>query len=143
LYKEQYERVLRWYERFKAYDTGIKHNKPSNNYIDEVYAFFINCYHLKDWLKNDPNINIGNSEIENFVNTSTDLKLCGDICNGIKHLNRKKLSKIGPKHYKLNLKQNYISFKIEIIDNNKKYDAFELATTCIELWKQFLKEHNL
>ena len=108
-YKEQYERVLRWYEKFKVYNTGIKHNKPSNNYIDEVYAFFINCHHLKDWLKKDPNVTIENQVIEDFVNKNKDLRLCGDICNGIKHLNLEKLGKIGPKHYKLDLKQNVLN----------------------------------
>jgi hypothetical protein len=52
-YREQYERVKRWYGKFIALDQGRAHDVPSENYLDEIYAFFMNCYHFKDWIKND------------------------------------------------------------------------------------------
>ena len=53
-YQEQLERVRRYYGRFKKLNGGMEHIAPSDMYIDDIYSFFLNCYHLKDWLKNDP-----------------------------------------------------------------------------------------
>jgi hypothetical protein len=50
---EQYERAWRWLIRLGDTDTGRLHGSVSDSYQDEVYAYFQNCYHLKDWLKND------------------------------------------------------------------------------------------
>lgn len=44
-YREQYDRVKRWYERFSTTNQGRLHDTPSDNYLDEIYAFFQNCYH--------------------------------------------------------------------------------------------------
>ena len=85
-YLEQFDRVKRWYQRFVTIDEGRQHSLPSDNYQDEVYAFFLNCYHLKDWIKNDESIGVAEAEVEDFINNNNDLKLCGDICNNNKHL---------------------------------------------------------
>jgi hypothetical protein len=46
---EQYSRTLRWYRRLKALEEGPAHEiKESDR--DDVYAFFQNCWHLKDWI---------------------------------------------------------------------------------------------
>ena len=50
-HREQYDRMMRWYARMKATDSGREHAVASDNYVDEIYAFFLNCYHLKDWIK--------------------------------------------------------------------------------------------
>lgn len=50
-FEEQYERVKRWYQRVEAITFGMAHNKNTDFLQDEVFAFFINCYHLKDWIK--------------------------------------------------------------------------------------------
>jgi hypothetical protein len=52
-YLEQYRRMIRSYERFASIDRGRVYEPSSENYEDEVFAFFLNCYHLKDWIKND------------------------------------------------------------------------------------------
>lgn len=86
IYQEQLERVNRWYSRFKEIDGGRIHNMPSDYYQDEVYTFFLNCYHLKDWIKNDPSVGSVANKVEAFINDTTELKLCADICNSHKHL---------------------------------------------------------
>ena len=55
-YQEQYDRTKRWYDRLTAIDQGRAHDMASDHYVDEIYAFFLNCYHLKDWIKNDGNV---------------------------------------------------------------------------------------
>jgi len=55
-YREQYDRMKRWYIRFASLNQGRPHNVPSDNYLEDIYAFFMNCYHLKDWIKNDDTV---------------------------------------------------------------------------------------
>lgn len=55
-YQEQFERMKRWYERIKKIEQGRPHNLPSDHYHDEVYAFFMNCYHLRDWIEKDKTV---------------------------------------------------------------------------------------
>jgi hypothetical protein len=43
-YEEQFERVKRWYESFKRINEGTSHEKNTEYYHDEVYAFFVNCF---------------------------------------------------------------------------------------------------
>ena len=78
-YLEQFERVKRWYNRFKKTDNGMLHNKNSDYYQDEIYAFFINCYHLKDWLVNDLPPNIKKRDIESFVGKSKNLMISREV----------------------------------------------------------------
>jgi hypothetical protein len=146
---EQYNRILRWYAKFKSINNGIEHNRSSECYKDEIYAFFINCYHLKDWIKNDRSLKITNIKkiVEKFIDESTSMTICRDICNGLKHLNstHKKASKdtrFGPCHHNLNLlgQINPIySAKYTIISRGKNFDAFSLATSCINEWKAFIR----
>jgi hypothetical protein len=41
---------------FAATSQGRAHYAACDNYIDEIYAFFLNCYYLKDWIKHDPTV---------------------------------------------------------------------------------------
>jgi hypothetical protein len=65
---------------------GRVHDRESDYYQDEAYAFFQNCYHLKDWLKNDPTTAAAVNDIEEFICRSQNLSLCADVCNGSKYL---------------------------------------------------------
>ena len=42
-YREQYDRMKRWYHRFVALDQGRSHDVPSDNYLDEIYPFLMNA----------------------------------------------------------------------------------------------------
>jgi hypothetical protein len=86
-YRVQYERVIRWFERFKTINSGKMHTTSTENYEDEVHAFFQNCYHLKDWIKNDTSIT-RLLDVEEYINVAVSLQLCADICNALKHLSR-------------------------------------------------------
>ncbi len=139
-YEEQFNRVLRWYERYKEINNGILHTKESDNYQDDVFAFFMNCYHLKDWIKNDPSLTSKNLDVESFVSNNNDLSLCADICNSIKHLklNSKRSNRnhnFGSRKFKFNLGNYFISPKYSVGNQ----DAFDLATKCVEAWKKYIK----
>lgn len=148
-YLEQYERVKRWYERLRLVNEGKEFKLPSDYYQDEVLAFFINCYHLKDWIKNDPASKGLRRGVEEFVSKSEALGVCGDVCNGSKHLviTKGRISsntKIGGRNFFLALGESLPIFRAryKIISGDKEYDAFDLATRCMEEWRMFLDKRN-
>jgi hypothetical protein len=151
-YQEQYERMQRSYDRFREIKSRLAHKVPSD-YEDDIYAFFMHCYHLKDWVKNDTSVktrmpNIG-ADIEQYINESEALSLCTDLCNSLKRLelNRSHSSEdprvFGRRQYHSQLKLGSRSFnRLEwLVGRNNKppIDAFELATECIAEWDKFLK----
>jgi hypothetical protein len=148
-YREQLDRLLRSYERFRHIDEGRRHNMTSADYEDEVYAYFMNCYHLKDWLINDPDFSASSRDVESYINNNKELQICGDICNAHKHLvlNRPRSEEdpiFGAKKIHLHLGGGEAELKIKFtIDTTSGLlDAFELATKCLELWKTFIAENG-
>ena len=88
-YEEQFARTSRWYERFRQLTYGRPHAVETDNYIDEIYAFFQNCYHLKDWISNDAAAPIAmrdKASLESYVTGDKALAICADLCNSQKHL---------------------------------------------------------
>jgi hypothetical protein len=87
-YQKQVERVERWYKRFAEIDAGKLHDSDSEYYQDDVYAFFLNCYHVKDWIIQDNSIIFldGSATVkhrgqvtEDFINNCTALRICADV----------------------------------------------------------------
>jgi hypothetical protein len=151
LYREQYDRMKRWYNRFVALDQGRLHDVPSDNYLDEIYAFFMNCYHLKDWIKHDGTVAPAVQDaVESHINSSRSLKLCADICNSLKHLTLTSSRSgespaFGKKLFNLALGTGptTIKLKYEIDTVNGAVDAFQLARECLEAWDIFLSTNGL
>ncbi|WNB76905.1 hypothetical protein [Methylomonas koyamae] len=142
-YEEQLARVKRYFERFSKINGGISHTQESPNYDDDIYAFFQNCYHLKDWIKNDTYCKTWN--VEEFINSNPELQICADICNGRKHLKLTKpprsneAPKFAGREIKLNLGQGaVIAIKYTITTNSGEIDAFELGQKCIAAWESFI-----
>ncbi len=92
-YLEQFDRVKRCYEEFKLIDQGRPHDHSSDFYQDQVYAFFQNCWHLKEWIKNDSDELY--KELNGKIHCDTHMLICRDICNGTKHLKLKN-KKVAP-----------------------------------------------
>ncbi|MCD6229496.1 MAG: hypothetical protein J7K00_01690 [Candidatus Diapherotrites archaeon] len=164
-YVEQYERMMRWYGRFKQINTGIPHKRSSDYYLDDIYAFFLNCYNLKDWILNDDSIKVDKKILEDKITKNNYLRVCADLANWLKHLYLKKTRKekkehdniekrkdITPKirrNVTLNLGSNEptIEFKIDIRSKEdimaqvEVCDAFKVATKCVEAWDKFIDEN--
>lgn len=147
---EQYERMLRWYGRFRNLTEGRNHTIASENYVDEIYSFFLNAYHMKDWIKNDPSLQQSVREnAETYVNSNRDLRVAADVANALKHLDRNsdrsgENPNFGAKEYGLALggtPRISISYKINVVSGS--LDAYTLATGCVEAWRKFLTQHNL
>ncbi|HEY3124111.1 MAG TPA: hypothetical protein VGK70_08600 [Thermoanaerobaculia bacterium] len=55
-------------------------------YDDDLYHFFQDVWHLKDWLKNDPAVSQQvRTSVETDVNGVQALRLAADLANGSKH----------------------------------------------------------
>jgi hypothetical protein len=57
MWREQSERVQRtfkWVEIFTQTSTPGVPNETTDDRKDRVISFFLHCYRLKDWLRNDP-----------------------------------------------------------------------------------------
>jgi hypothetical protein len=152
-YMEQWERVQRFFLRFESLSKSIDHSRPSQEYDDDVYAFFQNCYHLKDWIKNDPYCARWPS-VEALINGDAYLKLCADLCNAQKHLtlttSRSSQNPVfdggtiklnitegaGPTQVKVAVAYNIATATLGTID------ALDLARNCVNSWKTFIAAND-
>ena len=150
--RTQYDRMKRWYERFTVITQGRLHDTPSENYLDEIYAFFLNCYHLKDWIKNDSTVAVHIQQaVEPYINSNRSLSLCADICNSLKHLHLTSSRSgenpaFGRKQFALNLGTGIpttISLKYQVDTRTGPIDTFDLATECVSAWDTFLNANGL
>jgi hypothetical protein len=150
-YIEQYDRMNRWYQKCVTLNQGRVHDMPSENYVDEIFAFFQNAYHLKDWIKNDVAVPAAiKAVVESHVTQDKSLSLCADICNSLKHLvidrpRSREGPAFGGKNFGLSIGagRTTVSIKYEIVTNTGRIDAFELATDCVKAWKDFCKSSGI
>lgn len=79
----QYELMKRSYARLsKTYASSIE-------YDDDLQHFFQDCWHLKDWIKNDTSVTKRlRDAIEGEVKAHKSLRIAADLANGCKHLAR-------------------------------------------------------
>jgi hypothetical protein len=145
---EQFNRVKRWYERFEEISKGKEHDRESDYYEDIVYAFFQNCFYLKDWIINSGVLN--KNTVNKFISLNKDMRICRDLCNGSKHLiiNNPSIDK----DISMNEHKYYIligsgvpekKFDYLIHSNGLVINAFDLATNCVLLWKIFLRDKKI
>lgn len=151
-YLEQFRRLERWNKILNEIRVSNSPDEMADYQVDCIYSFFMNCYHLTDWLKNTEPKQIDENKIYDFINKNRELKICHDVCNGSKHLNLKR-PKCGGM---LTLHREYDPFH-EIIKSDKplhnsnyvliadgeKFDVFDLANRCLELWQKFLRDNSL
>lgn len=74
----QYRRMLRWRDRVCAIDA----DRSSADQLDFLVAFFVACFHLRDWLKDS---GVDAERLNALFRANLDLRVCRDIANGFKH----------------------------------------------------------
>lgn len=80
-WQSQYERMQRSFERLK------REYRSSIEYDDDLLHFFMDCWHLKDWIKNDTRLpKTLQDAIESEVKSHLSLEVAADLANGWKHL---------------------------------------------------------
>ena len=144
---EQFARVARWYDRLKKVNRGKRHDSDTDLYEDDLYAFFMNCYHLKDWIKSDLNLKAAGRgrDVEDAVKSHVYMQVCEGICSGEKHFGMPR-NKAKPKprvqsaHIKIDVTQGMIAIDYNIDTGGPlgAMQAFDLATKCMEFWKDYI-----
>ena len=79
----QFERVARTFQRVLN-----NQNRDPVEYEDDVWSFFQNCWHLKDWIKNDSQgvAKATRQKIDVEVNSRPALVMMGELANKSKNL---------------------------------------------------------
>ena len=118
-----------------------------------MFAFFMNCYHLKDWIRNDDSVSDEvKDKVEDYINQNRCLSYCADIANGLKHLKLNKQTRSGEKMDKMSsLYSITLGSGPEIVrvkytfikEDDSELDAFTLAKDCVKKWNDFLKNNNM
>jgi hypothetical protein len=133
---------------------------------------FQNCWHLKDWIIKDPENNLSETYVENYIkNNCFYLEICADLCNRIKHLDLRPRSirkdaditkmgttikltgsiLLGEPTKKLindNNHQNTIPMNVShqytiTLTDGSEYDALFVAKEALNEWDTFFDEENL
>ncbi len=169
---DQLNRIRRWKRRLDEIRFSNSSEDRIPHQIDFIYAFFTNCYHLRDFLNNskkNSDIVISDNvinQLNQFFKTNIEMQICRDICNESKHCSLE-YPAIGVKIPNTNKKsaeglagvcivKEYDPFqevlkntnpikniKYVVLAEGKKYDVFELADKCLKLWEDFFQENDL
>jgi hypothetical protein len=146
-YLEQLDRVRRWHQQYQGIAQGWSHDRLSDFYQDIVYSFFMNCYHLKDWIKNDPTSGPLSARVEGFISNTPEMAICADICNGLKHLvltdqRSGQNPRFGKRRFTVGVGTQPTTIAVEytIDTSSGPIDAFALATRCLQAWETFIMQ---
>lgn len=143
----QWERTQRGYRRLPGIGGPDRATTvTSEDLRDDVAHFFMDCYHMKDWLKNDAQI-VLSQNVENYVAQSAALCTVGDIANGQKHLELK-TSKTGDLSTGLGDVTfegdgSGITVSFEVHTGGQVLDMVTLASDAMKAWEQFLVSEGL
>lgn len=124
-------------------------NYDSINYDDNLYSFFQNCWHLKDWIKNDDKVDKSvRDNIESFVKGYPSIMISCDIANASKHL-KLTSSRVGADVTSRSVtvtlddvSRNTCTHKISLNDGSDVI-AQEVAKQAVEDWKEILQRNDL
>jgi hypothetical protein len=140
-YLEQLERIRRMLNRIKRRD------RSPEEYGDDVWSFFQNSWHLKDWMKNDPSVpSRVRTSIERFAAASPPLRICADLAIATKHLELRK-PRAGAKHSHWNIaitpgEPSKVHYVIDT-GSGTKQDGLDLARKCLSEWERILIAQGL
>ena len=156
--------MLRWYTKLQEINQRKRLvNAPVEDIMDEIVAFFQNCYHLKDWIEHDTVLQVRLDSLgididHALINADDDMKLLADLCNSSKHMELKiKAGILGRSGENPKFKEGQ-NFKVTIgepggtktevywsikTDNGNVYSVIDLATRCIQKWDNFISTYSV
>jgi hypothetical protein len=148
-YLEQYQRVQRYLGRIQDQE------RDRTEYEDDLWSFFQNCWHLKDWLAYDDSgvplvlrAKLCGDELKTFLQQYTNLRICADLANRTKHLKLKKpwLDAKARGDIRVDFTEEATPIRLEyriVLGDNSDYDALDVARQAVEEWDAILVEHGL
>ena len=147
-YRAQLDRARRFLDRVQSHE-----GRRDIDYQDDVWAFFQNCWHIKDWLESDYRVREPiRKHAVRTAHKSRLLQVCRDMANGTKH---RKLTKRGKPiraravHLWTNTTivpggRTTIDCMIKFPRRKVRFrSAREVAAECLQEWVRILQEHGL
>lgn len=143
-YRDQLDRTRRFLDRVMG------SHASEVEFQDMMWSFFQHCWHLKDWVKNDPLASPAQkTSVIKQAHNATCLRVCRDLCNGTKHLglDRKPSSGTGASHDHLNITitpgQPWDVDCMIDDGHGKTTSGKQLARDCVAEWERILQSEKL
>lgn len=148
-YQEQVDRVARCLARIE------KPTSDQTEYVDFLWSFFQNCWHVKDWIKNDQAVpEAVRNNVEKDAKQYDALMICADLCNRSKHLELTTIRKDARLRgdIKVLLSENIPTgesdstvsweYVVTLGDGSTRF-ALDVARTAMDAWKTLLSRYGL
>jgi len=147
-YHEQLDRVDRWLDRIKHPGEDRTENE------DFLWAFFQNCWHLKDWIADDPASGQSGDDMDKAIEGYDSLRVVQGLALSGKHLkvdSSKRPAKdprvdkalvLGRIHLGRE-ESDWISYVAYDASANEWIPALELAEQAVKDWIEILTEKGL
>jgi hypothetical protein len=141
-WQAQYQRMLRTHARL------AKPIVSSFEYDDDLRHFFQDCWHLKDWIKNDSSVPLSvRTSIESEVDKSKPLRIAADLANGCKHFHHNRSSREGAYvtsiSVTVNIGKGVEHFHTVTLDDGSTVPAQVVANEAVDAWQALLQKFRL
>jgi len=142
-WRGQMDRVQRWRQRLSE-AAGSSNTEAT---FDIALTFFINCYHLRDWLERSGEV--PDAALVELFRNSTSLRICADLANIAKHYD---LTREPRMTRQLSLAREYADpgtgwfgsdAHLRVLSDGNVRDVLELSLSCETAWLSFLRERSL
>ncbi len=117
--------------------------------LDAALSFFEAVHHLKDWLGNDKSSGLTGDDGKALIKGSTELKLCGDLANGSKHLvltsawTKDKTTEIARNDVNILAGSGTVAHRFYVQSGGTEYDVLQIAEDAVNEWTKFLTSKRL
>lgn len=148
-YLQQLARAYRFLDRYKGL-VRTKRGLPGadfNDLEDSLWAFFQNCWHVKDWLKHDPTVREDlKRRLLLVAESSQPLKIAADLANGSKHFKLTN-ARTRARDRAIQLIEHFDGtmstvHMIELADGSS-VTALQAAEQAMDAWKSLFRESGL
>jgi len=148
-YKEQYDRVKRWLQRIE------NQNVPSADYMDYMWAYFQNCWALRDWIVSDDSVPVEikqpMKDKKNFFKDWPNISICADLAERSKHLKRAREPHVGAEvnsigvtmHLGCDVPARSEHHYCVVGDNGDLGDGLQIARSAMDEWTELLQQLTL
>ena len=144
-YRHQLDRARRFLDRLDRPASLDGDGMNDVEFQDMVWAFFQNCWHVKDWVKNDPLVDqVVKDAVIKRAHESVVLRVCRELCNGTKHLGEHP-GEASHDHVNTTIVPGGETTMDCLIDNGAGtlVSGRLLARQCIAEWESILQSHGL
>jgi hypothetical protein len=149
LYLQQLARARRFLTRYRESATHKKGRRRASYFEvdDNLWAFFQNCWHVKDWLKHDTTVDEDvRTAVVKSVHENSTLRHIRDLANGSKHLEphgRKTPAEDAGMQMETHQDGSTSFVHLIAVEGGRDVTATSLGLAALEAWRSILKTHGL